>query len=329
MISDHQTMLIIHGGTMILVHLAYSWPAVARGEADAADVTLGNWAGIADDKLDSYADAVLGIYKNEVVTAFDITGWNRLTEGTDVGRIAFTGTPSLRWWHLIGTPNPGTPWKKGMARPVQYLDTRVLTDGDVETEAVDDGRDRRAVVDGYTLTVHADGHATVAVPIGKHVTVVPGPRPERDWQLVDVHDDAVFRAAFDQAAHEDWEQLAVLLQRIEEHDGPLSELTGGTDDTGFKQWPDADDSPVISDLRWLLRRAGLVLHFQPDDWQIDDAATASREDCVRALSRMVRADHWSAGGFAQYFEEPDSVGRTVLRRALELKTRVDSRSRNE
>ena len=319
MISDHLPMLIIHGGTVILVHLASSWPAVARGEADAADVTLGNWAGLADDKLDSYADAVLGIYKNEVVTAFDITGWNRLTEGTNAGRIAFTGAPSLRWRHLIGTPNPGTPGRKGMARPVQYLDTRVLTDGDVEIEAVEDGRDRRAVVDGYTLTVHADGHATVAAPIGKHVTVVPGPRPEQDWQLVDVHDDAVFRAAFDQVAQEDWKQLAALLQRIEQHDGPLYEFVGGEDDSRLGQWPHANDSPVISDLRWQLRRAGLVLHFQPDDWQIDDAATTSREDCVRAFSRMVRADNWSAGGFAQYFEEPDSVGRTILRRALELK----------
>lgn len=319
MIFDHLGMLIELGGVVILVHLASSWPAVARGVADAADVTLGNWAGIADDKLESHADAVLGIYKNEVVTAFDITGWRRLTDGNDAGRIAFTGHPSRRWGHLIGTPNPGTPWTKGMARPVQYLDTRILTVGDVDVEPLDDGRDPRAVVDGYTLTVHADGNATVAVPFGKHVTVVSGPRTEQDWELVDVHDDAVFRTAFDQVAREDWDQLSALLDRIENHDGPLYEIVGGKNDSGIEQWPYAEDSPVIADLRWLLCRAGLILHFQSEEWQLEDAATASAEDCVRALSRMARADHWSEGAFARCFEGPDSVGRAVLRRALELK----------
>lgn len=51
---------------MILVNLASSWPAVADGQADADAVTLGNWAQISNDSLDTYADAILGIYKNEV-----------------------------------------------------------------------------------------------------------------------------------------------------------------------------------------------------------------------------------------------------------------------
>ncbi|MGJ5671685.1 hypothetical protein [Rhodococcus sp. AH-ZY2] len=80
--------------------------------------------------------------------------------------------------------------------------------------------------------------------------------------------------------------------------------------------------PGRTDLRWLLRRAGLILHFQPEEWQLDDAATASAEDCARALSRMARADHWNEGAFARCFEEPDSVGRAVLRRALELKKMI-------
>lgn len=303
---------------MILVHLASSWPAVVCGEKDAAEVTLGNWAGIADDKLDTYADTIVGIYKNEVVTAFDIIGWKKLTDGTGAGRIAFTGHPSSRWAHLIGTSNPGRPWTKGMARPVQYLDTRVLTDGDVDAEAVSDGRDRRAVVDGYTLTVDRDGNATVTVPFGKQVTVAPGPRPGQDWQLMDVHDDAAFRSAFDQVHDEDWQHLAVLLRRIDEHDGPLHKIEGAS---GINGWPRTVDSPVIEDLRWLLRRAGLVLHFEPGDWQLEDAASASAEDCVRALSRMVRADNWITGGFAECFEEPASVGRAVLRRALDIAQR--------
>ncbi|MDV6296552.1 DUF6508 domain-containing protein [Rhodococcus aetherivorans] len=304
---------------MILVHLASSWPGVAKGEADAAAITLGNWAGIADDKLDTYADVVLGIYKNQVVTAFDITDWQRVTEGPDAGRIAFTGRPSQQWEHLIGTSNPGTPWKKGMARPVQYLDTRVLTDGDVDVEPLEEGRDRRAVVGGYALTVHSDGNATISAPLGRHVTVVPGPRSVPDWQLVDADDDAVFRAAFDQVDPEDWRQLRVLLDRIETHDDPLKESVSDQEtDSAIEQWSFSVDSPMIDDLRWLLRRSGLIQHFDAGDWQLDDVATATAEDCVRALSRIVRMDHWSKGMFAVCFEKPDSVGRTVLRRAIEL-----------
>lgn len=306
---------------MILVHLASSWPAVVRGEKDAAEVTLGNWAGIADDKLDTYADTILGIYKNEVVTAFDITGWQKLTDGTDAGRVAFTGHPSTRWAHLIGTPNPGRYWTKGMARPIQYLDTADLANTYPDTAPDDPRQDRRMVVGGYTLTVHADGNATVTAPPGRHVTVGAQARSGEGWQQVDVHDDAVFRSAFEQVHDADWHQLAVLLRRIDEHDGPLYEIAGGADDQGIEQWPYAVDSPVIEDLRWLLRRAGLVLHFNPARWQLRDAATASAEDCVRALSRMVRADNWTTAGFAQCFEEPDSVGRVVLRRALDLAQR--------
>lgn len=306
---------------MILVHLASSWPAVVHGDKDAAEVTLGNWAGIADDKLDTYADTIIGIYKNEVVTAFDITGWQKQTDGTDAGRIAFTGHPSSRWAHLIGTPNPGKPWTKGMARPIQYLDTTALTATNPDNAPNSSRQDRRIVVGGYTLTVHDDGNATVTAPPGKHVTVVAQARSGQHWQLVDVHDDAVFWAAFEQVHDEDWHQLAVLLRRIDEHDGPLYEIEGGADDQGIAQWPYAVDSPVIADLRWLLQRVGLVLHFDPEHWQLRAATTASAEDCVRALSRMVRADNWTTAGFAQCFEEPDSVGRVVLRRALDLAQR--------
>lgn len=56
--------------------------------------------------MDRYGDGVLGIYKNEVVSAFDVTDWTR---GSD-GRVTFTGSPSVKFGHLIGTPNPGKPW---------------------------------------------------------------------------------------------------------------------------------------------------------------------------------------------------------------------------
>lgn len=83
--------------------------------------------------------------------------------------ITFRGEKSDRWGHLIGTPNPGADWVQGAARPVKYLDTDVLTEGNVRVEEVPDGD--RAVVRGYTLTVDDEGHATVLVPPGGRVTV--------------------------------------------------------------------------------------------------------------------------------------------------------------
>ncbi|WP_226435602.1 DUF6508 domain-containing protein [Rhodococcus yananensis] len=303
---------------MILVNLASSWPAVTDGQADAADITLGNWAQISDHSLDTYADSILGIYKNEVVTAFDITGWQRLTEGPDAGRVAFTGRLSQQWKHLIGTPNPGTPWTAGMARPVQYLDTYTLIAGTATLDPTEDDHDHRTDLRGYTLTVHSNGNATVGVPFGKHVTVVPSTRVENDWQFVDEDDDAAFRAAFDQVTPADWHQLSVLLNRIETHDGPLHEIVSREESPGVMEWPHSVDSPVIADLRWLLRRAGLILHFAPVEWEIGDASTATPEDCVRALTLIARNDHWITGGFVSCFENPDSVGRAYLRRAFEL-----------
>jgi hypothetical protein len=150
---------------MILVHVPRTWPFVISGERTAAEVTLRDWAAITDADLNIYADAVLGIFRNEVVSAFDVTSWER---GED-GRIRFHGEPSMEWSHLIGTPNPGKPWVRGMARPVQYLSTTALTEGNV---CVDESRGgRRAVIDDFALTVSADGLATVLVPAGRSVMV--------------------------------------------------------------------------------------------------------------------------------------------------------------
>ncbi len=150
---------------MILVNIPQTWPAVLAGKASAADVTLGSWAQIKDADLDANADVILGIYKNQVVTAFDIEKWTR---GEDDNRVTFVGQPSQKWARLIGTPNPGRPWVKGAARPVQVLPTAFLTDGNVPVDDTPAGR--RAVVDGYVLTVE-DGSATLQVPENGKVTV--------------------------------------------------------------------------------------------------------------------------------------------------------------
>lgn len=151
---------------MILVHLPATWPDVLAGRDTPERATLEAWAQITDDALAAYGDAILGIYQNEVVTAFEIDDWNR----NEDGRVVFSGHPSDRFGYLIGTPNPGRPWVRGQARPVQYLDTAVLTGGSVPVTPEGDGR--RAVIDRYVLTVGGDGSATLLVPPGQRVTVL-------------------------------------------------------------------------------------------------------------------------------------------------------------
>ncbi len=156
---------------MILVHLKTSWPNVLAGEDDADRATLKAWAGINDASLQRYADVVLGIYKDEVVSAYDVTGWERQKGDRNRTRVAFEGNHSKRWGHLIGTPNPGTTWGPGMARPVQYLDTQRLIDGDVEVEDTEAGR--RAIIEGFILTVLEDGNANLVMPKDRQLQVIP------------------------------------------------------------------------------------------------------------------------------------------------------------
>ncbi len=151
---------------MILVHLASSWPDALAGNRTPEDVTLRAWAQIKDEALDAYGDGVLGIYQNSVVTAFDVIDWERQADG----RVVFTGAPSARFGHLVGTPNPGKPWVRGQSRPVQYLDTTVLTGGTATVK--ESGEGRRAVIDGFILTVDDNGFATLVVPAGQRVTVL-------------------------------------------------------------------------------------------------------------------------------------------------------------
>lgn len=153
---------------MILVHLPQSWPLVIDGKLTPAVATLGNWYGINDAAIAEYGDAILGIYDNSIVTAFDITG---PAVRDPEGRVTFPGTHSQHWAHLINTPNPGKPWGvQGMARPIQYLDTAMIEGGTVEAEDV--GTTRRAVIDGFTLAVDQHGTAVLSIPAGRKATIV-------------------------------------------------------------------------------------------------------------------------------------------------------------
>ncbi|WP_425824611.1 hypothetical protein [Streptomyces fractus] len=152
---------------MILVHLSATWPRVLAGELPAAEASLGAWYNVGDAKIETFGDVLLGIYDNTVVSAFDLTG----PAARDAeGRVTFTGTPSEAWAHLVGMPNPGKPWGvRGMARPIQYLDTTVVTGALAPVE--DDGALRRAVVGDVALSVDAEGNAVVSVPAGRTVTI--------------------------------------------------------------------------------------------------------------------------------------------------------------
>lgn len=155
---------------MILVHVSNTWPEVLAGQCTPDDATLGNWFNISDAALEEYGDAVLGIYEESIVSAFDTTGPARRDAEN---RVTFQGVPSARWAYLIGTPNPGKPWGiRGKARPVQYLATSVVEGG---TAAIEDtSAARRAVLDGFTLAIDSEGTAVLTVPAGRKVTVLAG-----------------------------------------------------------------------------------------------------------------------------------------------------------
>lgn len=153
---------------MIIVNVNHHWPSVLAGKKTPAQVTLYAWHGISDKSLEEYADVVLGIYKNTVVSAFDITGWNRISSGDQEGKIEFFGEESNKWRYLVGQTNPGEPWVQGAARPVKYLPTDQLTKNTCQIKETNGTK--RAEIDGFVLSVSKDGVASVEVPHGKKIT---------------------------------------------------------------------------------------------------------------------------------------------------------------
>jgi hypothetical protein len=154
---------------MIVVNLKRSFPMVQLGTADLGKVTLGAWAGVNDEALDRFGDVILGVFQEKVVSAYDITGHSR----DESGRIIFEGNESEEWGHLIGQDSPVPAWKRGQARPVRYIDTEAVRSGVADVDLLEEGV-RRAVVEGYVLTVDADNIATITVPRGGAVTVLTG-----------------------------------------------------------------------------------------------------------------------------------------------------------
>ncbi|MEU2205528.1 hypothetical protein AB0P19_14200 [Microbacterium oleivorans] len=154
---------------MIVVNLKRSYPRVQLGQADLDAVTLSAWAGVTEEAIDRFGDVILGVYQDKVVSAYNVTSHSR----DDEGRVVFEGIESPEFEHLIGQPSPVPAWKRGQARPTRYIDTEIVRTGAAPIELLEDGL-RRAVVDGYTLTVDANRIATISVPKGGAVMVLTG-----------------------------------------------------------------------------------------------------------------------------------------------------------
>lgn len=152
---------------MIVVNLRKSYRDVLSGDREMDDATLGWWADVNDEAVARYGDVVVGVYKDQVVSVYDVTGHERREDG----RVYFTAEPSVEFAPLLHRRSPVKPWVRGQARPIQYIDTDQVRHGDAPEEILDDGY-RRAVVAGYVLTVDADGIATVEPPEGGVVTVM-------------------------------------------------------------------------------------------------------------------------------------------------------------
>lgn len=156
---------------MIVVNLRKSYREVLSGVRDMEDATLGWWADVNDDAIARYGDVVVGVYNDQVVSVYDVTGHERREDG----RVFFEAEESVEFASLLHQKSPVKPWVRGQARPIQYIEPDLVRHGDAPVEKLDDGY-RRAVVANYVLTVDADGIATIEPPEGGVVIVTAAGR---------------------------------------------------------------------------------------------------------------------------------------------------------
>jgi hypothetical protein len=122
---------------MIVVSVARTWPLVLSGHATAEAATQGAWPlRLAEfEHLDEFADVIAGVFREQVVSVFEIIGWRWETNAERAAalrqglsrqnpRIVFDIASSQAWAGLIGTANPGRPFTQW---PVQYIHTAKLT----------------------------------------------------------------------------------------------------------------------------------------------------------------------------------------------------------
>ena len=125
---------------MIIVNTQRSYPPIARrmlmpppGSAkpvtvdallleELAHVTGGEWLSFTDAVLRANGDYLLGTCGGEVTVAYRITGYER----TKDSKLRFEVEPALELAHVLGTPQPGGPWKQGEARGIRQMTTPAL-----------------------------------------------------------------------------------------------------------------------------------------------------------------------------------------------------------
>lgn len=168
---------------MIVVNINKSYPEVLAGDLSLEDATRGNWKKIAEPAIAEYGDVIIGVFRDRVVSAYDIVGHHRLQDD----RVQFDVRESEEFASLIGQPSPVGPWKSGQARPIVYVDSHTIRFGDAPL--VQQGEATRAVVHGYILTVSADGTAATVIPPAYGRVTVTAPLTSREHPLTYVNLD--------------------------------------------------------------------------------------------------------------------------------------------
>jgi hypothetical protein len=109
----------------------------------------------------AYERRVLEVADSET----EVVNKNKIT------RVRFKLAPAPEFRHLHGQPSPAVRSRNAIG----YVKTRTLIHGDIPAEKQPEGR--RAVIDGFTLTVSDDGIAHLIVPAGKQVVVIAADEP--------------------------------------------------------------------------------------------------------------------------------------------------------
>jgi hypothetical protein len=110
---------------MIIVNMPRSWPQVLQGHRSPESATLFAWQIQDDAQLERYAtqgSIILGVYRNSVVSAFEIHSYDR--NFLSHGRVQFHGIPTVHEWlgSNLQTVAPNLAWQRGQVYPVQFVE---------------------------------------------------------------------------------------------------------------------------------------------------------------------------------------------------------------
>lgn len=120
---------------MIVVNLNRSYPEFAAGLAESghtdpnkvlmrdlrplAQATAGDWFRLTDMRIRQYGGPLVGVFAAQVVSVYEIEGWEQQADHT----VRFDVKPAVTWSALLGTGQPGGPWKQGEARGTRLVES--------------------------------------------------------------------------------------------------------------------------------------------------------------------------------------------------------------